>query len=58
LKMWFKNWKTKLYTCKRTSDQKRYQIDYILLKQRFRNSIRDKKILPEADIDSDHVFLK
>ena len=35
----------------------RYQIDYILVKQRFWNCIRDVKTLPGADVDSDHNLL-
>jgi len=54
---WFKKRKTKLYTWKSPGDRKRYQIDYILVKQCFRNSIRDVKTLPGADIDSDHNLL-
>ena len=54
---WFKKWKTKLYTCKSPGDRKQYQIDYILVKQCFRNSIRHVKTLPGADIDSDHILL-
>jgi Metal-dependent hydrolase len=40
-----------------TRRQERHQIDYILVKQRFRNSVRDVKTLPGADIDSDHNLL-
>jgi len=54
---WFKKRKTKLYTWKSPGDRNRYQNDYILVKQRFRNSIRDVKTLPGADIDSDHNLL-
>ena len=32
----------------------RYQIDYILVKERFRNQVKDCKSYPGADIDSDH----
>jgi hypothetical protein len=46
---WFKKRKTKLYTWKSPGDRKRYQIDYILVKRRSRNSIRDVKTLPCAD---------
>ena len=46
---WFKERKTKLYTWKSPGDRNRYQIDYILVKQRFRNSIREVKTLPGAD---------
>ena len=54
---WFKNGKTKLYTSKSPGVRNRYQIDYILVKQRFRNRIRDVKTLSVADIDSDHNLL-
>jgi Cytidine deaminase len=39
MNMWFKKRKTKLYTWKSPGDQKRYQIDYILVKQCFRNTL-------------------
>jgi endonuclease/exonuclease/phosphatase family metal-dependent hydrolase len=32
-------------------------LDYILVKHRFRNSVKDVQTLPEADIDSDHNLL-
>jgi hypothetical protein len=54
---WFKKRKTKLYTWKNPGDTSRYQIDYILVKQRFRNSVKDVKTMPGADIDSDHNLL-
>jgi Metal-dependent hydrolase len=41
-------------TWKGPGNRNRYQIDYILVKQRFSNSIRDVKTLPGAEIDSDH----
>jgi hypothetical protein len=53
----FKKRKTKLYTWKSPGDRKRYQIDYILAKKRFRNSIRDVKTLPCAEIDSGRDLL-
>jgi Metal-dependent hydrolase len=54
---WFKKRKTKLFTWKSPGNKNRYQIDYILVKQGFMNSIRDVKTLPGADIDSDHNLL-
>ena len=54
---WFKKRKTKLYTWKSAGDRKQYQIDYILVKQRFRNSISDLKTLPGTYIDSHHNLL-
>jgi hypothetical protein len=38
-------------------DQHRYQLDYILVKQRFRNSVKDVQTHPGVDIDSDHNLL-
>ena len=35
-------------------DRGRYQIDYILIKNRFRNSVKCAKTYPGADIFSDH----
>ena len=32
-------------------------MDYILVKHRFRNSVKDVQTLPGADIDSDHDLL-
>jgi hypothetical protein len=47
----FKKRKTKLYAWKSPGDRKRYQIDYIMVMQRFRDSIRDVKTLSGAEID-------
>ncbi|KAL4084163.1 hypothetical protein QTP88_027996 [Uroleucon formosanum] len=35
----------------------RYQIDYIMVKKRFRNQVKDCRSYPGADIDSDHNLL-
>ena len=35
-------------------DIQRHQIDYILVKQRLRNQVKDCKSYPGADADSDH----
>jgi endonuclease/exonuclease/phosphatase family metal-dependent hydrolase len=32
-------------------------LDYVLVKQRFRNSVKDVQTLPGVDIDSDHNLL-
>lgn len=32
----------------------RYQIDYIMVKNRFKNQVKESRSYPEADIDSDH----
>jgi hypothetical protein len=33
------------------------QLEYVLVKQRFRTSVKDVQTLPGADIDSDHNLL-
>jgi hypothetical protein len=35
-------------------DRGRRQVDYVLVKQRFRNQVKNCKTYPGADIDSDH----
>ena len=47
----------RLYTWKAPGDRSRHQVDYILVKHRFRNSVKDVQTLPGADIDSDHNLL-
>jgi hypothetical protein len=54
---WFKKPKRKLYMWKAPGDQHRYQLDYMLENQRFRNSVKDVQTQPGADIDSDHNLL-
>jgi exonuclease III len=54
---WFKKPKRRLYTWKSPGDKSRYQLDDVLVKQRFRNSVKDVQTLPGADIDSDHNLL-
>ena len=44
----------RLYTWKAPGDWGRHQLDYILMKHQFRNSVKD---VPGADIDSDHNLL-
>ncbi|RUS89973.1 hypothetical protein EGW08_002240 [Elysia chlorotica] len=44
----------KLYTWKNPGDWRRNQIDYILVRKRFRNSIKTCQTYPGADINSDH----
>jgi hypothetical protein len=49
--------KRRLYTWKSPGDRSRYQLDYVLLKQRFRNGVKDVQIMTGADIDSDYNLL-
>ena len=54
---WFKKPKRRLYTLKAPGDWSRHHLDYILVKQQFRNSVKYVQTLPGADIDSDHDLL-
>jgi exonuclease III len=51
---WFRIPKRRLYTWKAPGDRSRHQLDYILVKHRFRNSVKDVQTLHGADITSDH----
>jgi hypothetical protein len=54
---WFRKPKRRLYTWKEPGDRSRHQLDYILVKHRFRNCVKDVQTLPGADIDLDHNLL-
>ena len=54
---WFKNHERRLYTWKKPGDTGRYQIDFIMVRHRFRNQVLNCKTYPGADIDSDHNLL-
>ena len=51
---WFKHEKRRRYTWKKPGDTGRYQLDYILVRQRYRNSVKNACSYPGADADSDH----
>src|SRR3990170_4212832 len=51
---WFEQEKRRRYTWKKPGDTGRYQIDYIMVKQRYRNSLKSSWSYPGADVDSDH----
>ena len=57
---WFQTHKRKIYTWKSPGDLERYQLDYILVRQRYRNGVKSSFSYPGADCDSDHnmVMLK
>ena len=50
---WFEQKKRRRYTWKSLEDLRRYQIDYILVRQRNRNSVKSSWSYPGADVDSD-----
>ena len=51
----FKQPPRRLYTWKSPGDVARNQIDYILIRNRFRNAVKDTRTYPGADVHSDHV---
>ena len=51
---WFKKSEEKLWTWKSPDDQTRNQIDFILVPQKFRNTITDVSAISTADCDTDH----
>jgi hypothetical protein len=51
---WYMHEKRRRYTWKKPGDTGRYQLDYILIKHRYRNGVEDSRAYPEADVDSDH----
>jgi len=51
---WFEQEKRRRYTWKSPGDRFRYQIDYIMVNQRYRNGVKGSKSYPGADVDSDH----
>lgn len=51
---WFQQEKRRRYTWKKPGDTSRYQIDYTLVRQRYRNSVKSSQSYPIADADSDH----
>ena len=51
---WFEHEKRRRYTWKMPGDIGRYQLDYILVKHRYRNSVKDSRAYPGADANTDH----
>ena len=50
----FKHEKRRRYSWKRPGDSGRYQLDYILVRQRYRNTVKNDCSYPGADTDTDH----
>ena len=51
---WFKNHPRRYWTWKNPGGGIRNQIDYMLIQERYRNSITSCRPMPGADFDSDH----
>jgi len=50
----FQHHKRRRYTWQSPGDIRRAQIDYILVRGRYKNQVKDSKSCPGADINSDH----
>ena len=55
---WFQVPKRRRYTWVSPGDQYRNQIDYILVKKRYRNQVKKAIAYPGADADTDHSLVK
>ena len=51
---WFKNPEIRKYTWRAPGDCNRYQLDYTIVSEQYKNSVKDAHAYPGADIDSDH----
>ena len=51
---WFKHDKRRQYTWRTPGNGKRYQLDYIMVRERYRNSVKNSHSYPGADADTDH----
>ena len=51
---WFEHPKRRRYTWRTPGDRERYQLDYIMVQQRYRNSVKNSCSYPGADADTDH----
>src|SRR6266516_1513196 len=54
---WFQQEKRRRYTWKKFGETGRYQLDYILVRQRYRNGVKCSKSWPGADAFSDHKLV-
>ena len=54
---WFQQEKRRRYTWKKPGDTGRYQIDYILVRQRYRNGVKRSWSYPGADVYTDHSLV-
>src|SRR5437867_6402342 len=54
---WFQQEKRRRYTWKSPGAKTRYQLDYILVRQRYRNGVKCCKSWPGADVFTDHTLV-
>jgi len=55
---WLQNHRRRRHSWKAPGDRGRYQIDFILIRQRYRNAVKNSKVYPGADVDSDHNLVE
>ena len=53
----FEHDKRRRYTWKRPGDTGRFQLDFFLVRQRYRNSVKNACSYPGADADTDHNLI-
>ena len=53
----FEHFKRRRYTWKRPGDTERFQLDFFLVRQRYRNSVKNACSYPGADADTDHNLM-
>ena len=53
----FKHRRRQLFTWKSPGDAYRNQIDYLMINERYKNSIKNAYTYPGADVNSDHILL-
>ena len=54
---WFKQPKRQVYTWKASGNGNRYQLDYIIVQNRYKKSVKNAHAYPGADANSDHTIV-
>src|SRR6267154_1424476 len=54
---WFQQEKRRRYTWKHPGGIERYQLDYILVRQRYRNGVKCSRSWPGADVYTDYIMV-
>ena len=54
---WFKQQKRRVYTWKASGDCNRYQLDYIIVQNRYKNSVINAHAYPGADANFDYNII-
>ena len=54
LNTWFKQQNRRVYICKAPGDCNRYQLNYFIVQNRYKNSVKNSHAYPGVDANSDH----